>query len=191
MLSLFGFITIMTILTVAMGSIAFYIRTHDWSDTILGSIIFCFVAFFVISIVSFSLMEDTNIQNKIEFQNKIEVKSITDNRDNSTHVNGGFILGTGLISGGSNIDLNYYVMAGNNEIGFVVKKYDASITRTFFDEVKPYYAQRWNVKNYTRILKLFGITIASIDMDPEKTFIQDELHLPPNTIKVKYEIDLK
>lgn len=78
-----------------------------------------------------------------------------------------------------------------NENGIAVKSFDTEITRMLLNgDENPYYIERWDVRSHDSIIEVFGIAITK-DSIYEEILIQQELHMPPNVIKVKYDVNLK
>ena len=192
MLSIGMFSILLPILITIIVPIIAFLKTGDGGITAL-TVVITFLVSIIFSAIITNMLYMTTINEKqvSELRNALEVKSISDNFNYSSHIEGSFFLGCGSVVGDGKTSLVYYVMTGNNENGFTVNKFNTETTHLFLDgDKRPYYVEKWNVKLYDKIIKIFGIVIAK-DSIREDILVQQELHIPQNTVKVQYNIDLK
>jgi len=88
--------------------------------------------------------------------------------------------------------LVYYVMVGSDQSGLTVKKLDTTTTHLFLDgDQNPYYVEKYNVITTQLQIKVFGKVLAEDPITKEIVLDYVELHVPRNTVKIQYDVNLK
>ena len=129
----------------------------------------------------------------LDYKNQQPITSVVDGVEQSSEINGTFILGLGGIGGSSNAKNFYYTMVGNNTSGYLLAKYDATTTYIFMDEDNNPYSRDKIVKTIRtpKSNLLFGGLLKKlkpIKYGDDLTY--KELHVPKDTIKIQYNIDM-
>jgi len=184
-------VTFGLLIIILIGAGMYLIIKHDASsETCAGMTMGAIIIFVILSLIYYfiTISNSKEINMHYEYKNKEYIYSLEDNM--STHGKyTGFIIGHGQV----NSDIYYYTLVGDNENGFIVKKYNSSDTFIITDEDdKPYYIEKY--KSYDIEYKknwFFGGLIKSFTIDHEEELIKKELHLSKNYIKQSYNIDLR
>jgi len=190
----FGLILIIVsvIISVAM-TIKDYIGIKD-VFAVIGSFTMIFLLLYgLLAQIMYGVFADKKVENITEYRNQQSILSLQDNIETQSNIHGSFILGFGGVGGSSSTDCYYYTMTGNESSGYLLTKYSATDTYVFMDEDSaPYSRDRVvvSVSNYKPNWFFGGL------LKPLKQFKYDdnkvkELHVPKDTIKIQYNIDMK
>jgi len=90
-------------------------------------------------------------------------------------------------------EIFYYVIVGNNEKGYLMKKFNIGKVYLFFDEENsPKYIITYETKVYRHYRNfMFGYLFKNRKDYVETEVVKEELHIPNNSVQVEYNIDLK
>lgn len=189
----FGLILIILSLVIAILIDGGIVKAFQ-GENIFGAIVIFFVMIYIfLAIIMWLITTDVESKNITEYRNQQSILSLQDNIETQSNIHGSFILGFGGVGGSSSTDCYYYTMIGNESSGYLLTKYSATDTYVFMDEDSaPYSRDRVvvSVSNYKPNWFLGGL------LKPLKQFKYDdskvkELHVPKDTIKIQYNIDMK
>jgi len=193
MFTWWGFALIL-ILIAFIISILTDIKTPNIFEDIFSSMVIVFLTLYgIILVMMWLITTDVESKNVIEYRNQQSILSLQDNFETQSNIHGSFVLGFGGVGGSSSTDCYYYTMTGNESSGYLLTKYSATNTYIFMDEnTNPYSIDKVivSVSNYKTNWFFGGL------LKPLKQFKYDdskvkELHVPNDTIKVQYNIDMK
>lgn len=163
-------------------------------ETPLSVIFTVMFALIIHAVIPLYLMSNSESVTQLSEEEVIEtVSSLADTMTEKSNLNGSFVLGTGNLNGSSEEELSYNVMIGDDTDGYRVKSVEASNTVLFFDEdTKPY----MKTKVETTFVQydetwLNGGLLKKAEDKKLLTTEKYELHLPKNTVKTPYNMDLQ
>lgn len=175
-------------LTIGLGIVI------DDSDIVGAILTVFFVVYFIVAFFAY-LNADIDVleSEEITFEEHY-VKSLNDqshiSKDASIAGNLLFVYG----SSKTDKEINYIVMVGNDDNGYLINQFDATKTYVFFDENEnPKYIKTIRTRDYSeKGNMIFGkIFKFSPTLKTKTTIIKEELHLPEDAIEIDYNIDLE
>lgn len=172
-----------------------FILSMDFDETIDLSLIFTLMfTLIMLGFIPFHLWSVSEYETHLSEEEVTEnISSLADTMAGKSNLNGSFVLGTGNLNGSSEEELSYNVMIGNDTDGYRVKSVEASNTVLFFDEdTKPYMKTKVETTfvQYAETWLNGGLLKKAEDKKLLTTEIH-ELHLPKNTVKTPYNMDLQ
>lgn len=122
-----------------------------------------------------------------------EVMSLTDSISTVPNVKGTFLLGTGSITVKEKQISVYNALVGNADSGYKMESFEMKDTPLYFDEETHPYVHTKVVTEVTSFNQnwLNGGLLKFRESDEMVVSENIELHLPKNTQKVSYEVNLK
>jgi hypothetical protein len=188
----FWFITIILIVVTFILSIIF----EDPGNDLFGAIVALFwCAYLLVSSFSWLSAEVRNTDNIInsysETANLISLKD--KNQENlSGEFHGSILFTYGSIK--TEQKQMYCVMTGDDQNGYLIKKYDAESTYLFLDGDKnPCVVEKYNTIEHSYDGNFIFGKIFKFHKDPkiENILTKRELHIPKNSVQINYSVDLE
>ena len=180
MFTLFIFI----VLYIATAGISLYYN-HDDMDDILGNILGFLIVYLILFFIT-TLIIGRNIPDKMVSKTPIKEKIYSLNLMDHTQISGSFILGVGGFSSHNNIQ---YVMFKGIEGGKKIYRCSDYETVIYEDgDTDPYMVEYYHVVYDVSHIKLWSLKYNETGNYRDGTI---RLHVPKNTIKVQYDLDLE
>lgn len=183
------------ILFILVGVLLLKKTSNDTTATRWGiSIAVSFVLTIVVMLSVFSHQEHhSKVVTETSYEEKQNILSVVDKNIQEGYAAGTFLLGTGTISAlVGNVDV-YNALVGTPENGYQMQSFETDSTYLFFDgDNKPFIRTRVEtpVQKYETTWLNGGLFTPLEDYHSEES-ASYELHLPENTVKVKYDIDFE
>ena len=166
------------------------------SDELVGSIIGIVLILYILLVlfmfVGYNFTENSNVikiyetvENVVSLRDEISINS-------NGEVSGGLFFTYGAYNSESGLD--YYVMVGSDEEGYLIKKLSSECVYLFLDGTdSPRYVSRYEtLETFKRENFLFGgfFKVRNIPKQ-EDILVKQELHVPENAIQIQWSIDMQ
>ena len=167
--------------------------TWDVDDAVIATMKFV-VGFSIIMLIVFCHAIFTESEEVLSTRvEECQIKSLKDNTSTkeTSFIGGGLTFFYGKSE--SEDEIYYVTMVGNDQDGYLIKKFDALTTYTFYDSNdNPRYIKRYEeIKTTYQGNFVFGGIFKFNGDIVSEVLAKEELHLPEDAIEIDYNIDLE